>query len=99
MYKVMSFRASGIPREQLGPILGDYLALDRARILRRLVMVRCGVLAVAAGTLESAIHGFSPIARVLTVGLCLVPPACAWGVELGRSRRLMRASRDLGGQG
>ena len=90
MQNVMSFRGSSVPREELGRILGDYLALDRARILRRLMVVRFGVLAVAAALLETVIHGFSAFARSFTVALCLLPPTWAWIVELVRERQLSR---------
>ena len=95
MHSVISFHASRLPPEQLGRLIRDYLALDRARILRRLMVVRCGALALVATLLETAVHGFSPIARVLTVALCLIPPVWAWAVELGRARRVIRASRAL----
>jgi hypothetical protein len=97
MHTVMSFRASSVAPEQLGRLVCEDLALDRARIFRRLMVARCGRLALAAGALETAIHGFSPIARLLTVALCLVPPAWAWVVELGHSRRLLRVSRAVPG--
>jgi hypothetical protein len=97
MHTVMSFRASSVPPEQVGRIVCDYLALDRARIVRRLMVARCGLLALAAGTLETTVHGFSPLARMLTVALCLVPPAWAWVAELVYSRRLLRVSRTLPG--
>ena len=95
MHRRLSFRASGIPPEDLGRILCDYLALDRARIVRRLMVVRCGLFGVAAALLETVIHGFSPLARLVTVGVCLVPPAWAWVVELGWMRRVARAARAL----
>ena len=95
MHHVLSVRAAAVPPQELGRILRDYLALDRARIVRRLMVVRCGLLALAAALLETVIHGFSPLARLLTVGLCLVPPTWAWFVELGWARRLVRTARTL----
>jgi hypothetical protein len=91
----MSFRAASVPREELGRILADYLALDRARILRRLMVPRFGLLALAAALLETVLHGFSLVARLLTVGLCLVPPTWAWFVELGWARRVVQSARAL----
>jgi len=88
MQTIVSFRASGISQEEVSRILADYLALDRARFLRRLVVARFGLLALAAGLLETLIHGFSVFARSFTVGLCLLPPIWAWFVELARERRL-----------
>lgn len=74
-------------------MLADYLALDRARILRRLMVWRFGVLAAAAILLETVVHGFSAAARSLTLGLCLLPPAWAWIVELMRRRRILLDGR------
>jgi hypothetical protein len=95
MQTVMSFRAASVPREELGRILAEYLALDRARIQRRLMVPRFSLLALAAALLETVIHGFSPIARLLTVGLCLVPPTWAWFVELVWTRRVVQTARAL----
>jgi hypothetical protein len=92
---VMSFRALSVSQEELGSILADYLALDRARILRRLMVVRFGLLALGAGLLETVIHGFSVLARSLTIGLFLVPPVWAWVVELARERRVAAHRRAL----
>ena len=87
MQGFVSFRASSLPQEELHRILADYLALDRARVLRRLMVPRFGVLALAACLFESLLHGFSVVARSFTVALCLLPPIWAWIVELSRERR------------
>jgi hypothetical protein len=86
MQTLISFRAAASP--ELGRILSDYLALDRARILRRLMVGRFGLLAVLAASIETICRGFSPLVRLFTVALCLVPPLCARIVELVRERRL-----------
>jgi hypothetical protein len=90
MQTVTSFHASSLPQEELGRLLADYLALDRARIVRRLMVARFGVLAAGAALLETVVHGFSVFARSFTVALCLVPPIWAWIVELVRERQLSR---------
>ena len=99
MQTLVSFRASSVPQEELGCILADYLALDRARLLRRLMVPRFGLLALTAGLLETLIHGFSVFARSFTVGLCLLPPVWAWIVELTRERRLSLHRRSLDPRG
>jgi len=86
MQTLISLRATVSP--ELGRILSDYLALDRARILRRLMVVRFGLLAVLAASIETVCRGFSPLARLFTVALCLVPPLCARIVDLVREHRL-----------
>ena len=97
MQTLISFPASGTASRELGPILSDYLALDRARIVRRLMVARFGLLAVVAALLETVFRGFSPVARVFTVALCLVPPFWARIVELGRERRLSRRIERVDG--
>ena len=46
MHTVTSFHASAVQPDQLGEIMAAYLALERARIFRRLLVKRFGVLAV-----------------------------------------------------
>jgi hypothetical protein len=71
-----------MPRDQLNEILTGHLALDRARIFRRLLVVRCGLLALAVALLETVVHGFTSTARLLSVAIVLVPPCWAWIAEL-----------------
>ena len=99
MQMMLSFRASSVTQEDIGRILADYLALDRARIVRRLMVSRFGVLAGVAILVETVVHGFSGVARAVTLGLCLLPPAWAWVVELMRERRVLldRQCLDSGG--
>ena len=97
MQMLISLPASGTPSRELGHILSDYLALDRARMFRRLMVARFGCLALLAAMLETVFHGFSPFARVFTVALCLVPPAWARIVELARERRLSQRIERVDG--
>lgn len=90
MQTVTSFPASAIPRDKLRGILAAYLALDRARIVRRLLVARFGLLALLAAVLGTAFHGFSLFARWFTTGLFLLPPIWAWMAELRLERRLSR---------
>jgi hypothetical protein len=97
MQMLISLPASGTPSRDLGHILSDYLALDRARIFRRLMVARFGLLALLAALLETVFRGFSPSARVFTVALCLVPPVWARIVELARERRVSRRIETVDG--
>jgi len=95
MYEVTSFSAAGVPQNDLRGVLADHLALDEARLFRRLLVLRCGALACVAAAAGLFVHGFSIFARSFSVGLCLAPPAWAWGVELWRARRLARQLRRI----
>jgi hypothetical protein len=95
MQKLVSLPATASP--ELGRVLSDYLALDRARILRRLMVVRFGLLAVLAASIETIFRGFPPLARVFTIALCLVPPLCARIVELVREHRLSQRVERVDG--
>ena len=97
MQTVTSFSASAISPDQLSGIMADHLALDRARILRRLLVTRFGLLAVVAAVLGTVFQGFSPFARWFTIGLFLLPPIWAWTSELRLERRLSRRLHDVDG--
>ena len=90
MQTLTSFSASAIPRDQLTRILTDYLALDRARIFRRLLVTRFGMLALVAALLGTVFHGLSSFARLFTIGPFLLPTIWAWISELQLERRLSR---------
>ena len=95
MPTIVWFHPSVVPRKELGRLLSDYLALDRARNLRRLMVTRFGILALVAALLETAFRGFSPFARLITVALCLFPPLWARIAEFGREWRLARRIQTL----
>ena len=99
MQTVISVPASTIAREELSRILSAYLALDRARIRRRLMVARFGLLAVLAALLETSFRGFSPLVRLFTVALCLFPPAWARMVEFAHERRLSQRIEAIDGAG
>src|SRR5215471_7279552 len=90
MQTVVSFRLSSLPAHELRRTLSDYLALERARVIRRALVVRFGGIAAIAGAAMTIAHLFSPVARIVAVGLCLVPPMRAWIAEIGIARRLLR---------
>src|SRR4051812_8099434 len=88
MHTVTTFAAAAASRDDIATIVADYLALDRARIVRRLLVARCGALALAAALLGTIVHGFSPAARLCVVASFLAPPIIVWIAELRISRRL-----------
>jgi hypothetical protein len=96
MHTVTSFHASDVQPDQLSGIMADYLALERARIFRRLLVKRFGVLAVVfAGV---GFYTLSVFASWFSVGLCVAVPVCAWIVELGCQSRLARRLDEVPGQ-
>ena len=90
METVTCLRSTDVPHEALGPLLSEYLALDRVRNLRRLLLVRCGSLALATAVLGPLVGWLSALARSVMVAGLLVPPVCAWVVERRADSRLSR---------
>ncbi len=90
MQTVTSFPTSAVSREELGAILEDYLSLERARVFRRLLVTRFGLLALVVAIVAAVTHELSPFARWVPIGLFLAPPTWAWITELRLTRRLAR---------
>ena len=88
-------RSTDVPREKLGPLLAEYLALDRLRTIRRLLLVRCGALALIAAVAGPLVGWLSALGRSLVVGLFLVPPAWAWVLERRADLRLSDRLRSI----
>jgi hypothetical protein len=90
MLKLTSLPAAAVSKEELRVILEEYLALDRARVFRRLFVFRFGLLASASTIVAIIVPGLSAIARWLPPVLFLAPPVWAWIVELRLAQRLSR---------
>jgi hypothetical protein len=88
MRTVITVKGSAVRPEQLSALLADYLALDRARGVRRLLVTRCGLLALVVVVAGLVIPGLSLLTRWLSVGVLLTPPAWALSTELRLERRL-----------
>jgi Flp pilus assembly protein TadB len=88
MRTITSFRTAEIRHDQLGPIMSDYLALERARMFRRLLVKRVGVLAVVVGVVASL--WLSRFVFWFSLGLCAAVLVWAWILEMGVERRLAR---------
>lgn len=86
----VSFHSSAVDRQELSAIMRDYLALERARVYRRLFVPRFGLLAIALGVAGIALHWLSPAATWSSVALCLAVPLWTWMSELKSDRRLSR---------
>jgi hypothetical protein len=95
MQTVTSIRAASVPEQELDGILADYVTLDRTRIFRRLLVLRCAALAALTAIVGLVVPGVSRTARVGAVGVFLVGPVWAWVTELRLSYRLSRRLVDV----
>jgi hypothetical protein len=96
MHSFTSFSASAVAPDELNRITADYLALERIRVFRRLLVKRFGILTVIVAAVSLA--WLSRFALWFSVGLCLTPPVWAWTIELRRERRLAARLNDVPGQ-
>jgi hypothetical protein len=96
-HAVITLRASDLGAEQLSGIVADFLAIEEARILRRLLVTRFGILALGVAVLGFGFHWLPPFASWFTLALFLTPPSWAWIVELRRDWRLARRLEDMPG--
>jgi len=94
-----SFSAADVGRQEVTRILSDYVALDRARFWRRLLVVRFGLLAMSAALIAHVVPGLSPYGRWMPALLSLTPPAWAWIAEIRLARRLARRLNACGSVG
>src|SRR5262245_24759064 len=78
MPTVTSFHPTNVAAEQLSAVMADSVALDEARIYRRLFVTRFGALAFFLGTIGFGFHWLSPFASWCSVAVCAVPPIWAW---------------------
>jgi hypothetical protein len=88
MQPITSFRASALPPAELNALVADYLALERARLLRRLYVTRFGALTAVMALVS--LWWLPHVAFWFNVTLCLVPPAWTWRVERQCARSLAR---------
>ena len=95
MPTITSFHSSAVESEEVGGIMADYLALERARTFRRLLVPRCGVLAACVLLLGTVLHAIPPTPMWFSVGAFVTPPLWAWFVELRRDWRLARRLKHV----
>jgi hypothetical protein len=97
MQTVTSFEASAVDDAELTGIMADYLALERVRTFRRLLMIRCGLLAVATALIGFGLHWLTAFASWFSITAFLTLPASAWILEIRRNARLGRRLEDVPG--
>jgi hypothetical protein len=97
MPQVTLLPASSVSTGELRDILAEYLALDRARVFRRLFLVRFGLLTTISVIVALVAPGLPAIARWLPPVLCVTPATWAVVVELRLARRLARHLEGVDG--
>jgi hypothetical protein len=75
---------------ELTEIMTESVALERARIYRRLFVTRCGALAAVIAVTAAAFGRLGTFEVWFSVALCLVAPVWAGVAELRCYRRLAR---------
>ena len=91
---VTALPSSAVSPAALSGILADYVALERARLMRRLLVRRCGGLATFAAMLALSVHA-SLAARTIAPGVLVTPAVWAWIAERRLARRI---AASLSGQ-
>jgi hypothetical protein len=97
MYTVTSFRGSMLDAARIAMVMNDYLALERARVNRRVCVFGFGLLAIVLGIIGIVTHRGPSNTSWLSVALCGVAPAWAWVEELRCATRLSRYLANLPG--
>ena len=95
MQTVTELHSADVAPAQLNAVLADYVAVDQARIYRRLFVTRFGVLASALGTIGFAFDWRPVFAVWFSVAACAVAPAWAWIAEFRCQRRLATRLSEL----
>ncbi len=90
MPTVASFHASDLSREQLRRMLAEHLALERAQVFRRLLVKRCGVIALIVVALGVSTSLIPSVGTWTIAGLFVAAPAGAWLRELHLQARVAR---------
>jgi hypothetical protein len=93
MQTVTSFHSSHVSPEELTALMAEYVALDQARIYRRLFVTRFALLALALGVMGFGFHWLSRSASLFSMLLCAIPPTWAWVAELRCELRLTKRLR------
>jgi hypothetical protein len=87
--------ASLVGTDQLNAFMADCVALEHVRVFRRLLVVRCGIVALAiavGGLMLGLLHSF---AYWFSVGIFVLAPVGTWIVEIRRQRSLSRKLHHL----
>ena len=95
MHTVASFHAGSVSTEQLRTVTAAYMALERARVYRRLFVTRFGLLAAVPVVIGLGFRWMTLPASWFSIALCAVVPLAAWIAELRCGRRLAKALKVI----
>ena len=95
MHRVTTFDSSAVTGRQVNEVVGESLALERARIYRRLFVTRFGLLGSLIAAAGFGVHWLPLFGVWVSVGACAVAPMWAWIAELRCRRRLDRRLQVL----
>ena len=82
--------AQPVEADQLNAVMADCMALEHVRVFRKLLVKRCGVIALVisiSGVLLGLLHSF---AYWFSMGIFVLTPAGAWIVERRQERGLRK---------
>jgi hypothetical protein len=97
MHTVTSFHASAVEPHQIDAMLTEYLALERARLYRRLSVTRFSLLALLVAVIGFHLDWLPHSASFVSIGLCALAPVWAWVAELRCDWRLAQRLKDVPG--
>jgi len=97
MDTVTSFHGSQVPPEQLKAIMTDYLAVEQAKALRRLLVPRCGLALLALVVVGPGLGWLPPAASFVIGAGFLALIGFVWLVELRLERQLASRLKDVPG--
>ena len=83
-----------ISDEELRALTNEHLALESCRVLRRVLVLRCGGVALVATLVGVFGHQLTLAARTVPVCLFLVPPVWAWIAERRIARRASQCRKS-----
>jgi hypothetical protein len=92
-----SIATGEVQPEQVSAVMADYVALEHVRVFRQLLVVRCGIIALAiaiAGPILGLLHFFG---YWFSIAIFLGAPACVWVVERQRERQLSQRLEEVSG--
>jgi hypothetical protein len=97
MFSVTSIHGADVDPQHLSAVMSDYMALEQARIYRRLFSTRFGVLAIVFAIVGLGLHWMPATAAWGSVGICLAVAAYAWVAELRCDWKLSKTLEAIPG--